>query len=297
MRRHLRIPLLSLAAAVAAAPARAQDRPPSAAEIRALIERAIANQHNNDAALWLYERIERRQIRKNPADATPAEDKTFRVVPAGTGNARALVEENGKPVDAALYRKQLADVQQGLTSAADPEKPGRKQELEKFAKKMRERAELVDAIRDAFRFSWADRETHQGRALAKLNFEPNPEFRAASRSTSFFLHVRGALWIDESAAQVVRIEAEVFSDISFVGGIAGKVYRGSRFTMEQAEIAPGVWLPTLYDYNLGGRKFLFGFEIHERTEVSQYRRIGPPSEAAALIRKEIENSQPNRASP
>ena len=59
--------------------------------------------------------------------------------------------------------------------------------------------------------------------------------------------------------------------------------------MEQSEVAPGVWLPTLLTYDVDGRKFLFGFGIHERTEITNYRRIGPPSQAIEILRNELNN--------
>jgi len=49
--------------------------------------------------------------------------------------------------------------------------------------------------------------------------------------------------------------------------------------MEQSEVAPGIWLPTLYTYDVDGRKFLLGFGVHERTDVSHYRHVGPPSQS------------------
>jgi hypothetical protein len=59
--------------------------------------------------------------------------------------------------------------------------------------------------------------------------------------------------------------------------------------MVQEEVAPGIWLPTLYDYELDGRKFLFAFGIHEHTEVTRYRRVGPPPEAVEIMRNELNN--------
>jgi len=59
--------------------------------------------------------------------------------------------------------------------------------------------------------------------------------------------------------------------------------------MVQEEVAPGIWLPTLYDYELDGRKFLFAFGVHERTEITRYRRVGPPSQAAEIMRNELSN--------
>jgi len=88
---------------------------------------------------------------------------------------------------------------------------------------------------------------------------------------------------------VARVEGDIISDISFGGGIAGKIYRGGHFVMEQSEVAPGVWLPTLFTYDVDGRKFLFGFGIHERTEISRYRHLGPPSQSIEIIRAELNN--------
>ncbi len=265
--------------------------PPSPAEIRALVLRVVANQHLDDAALEQYERIERRQVRKSEQDTTIVEDKTFRVVPTGTGTVRVKIEEDGRPVDAELYRRQLRDLEQALASALNPADPQQKRAVEKGAKRSRERAELVDAIPNAFLFSWLGCETRNGRALAKLALEPNPTFKPASRNASLFAHVRATVWVDEAAGQLVRLEAEMIRDFPVGGGVLGKVYRGGRFVLEQAEVAPGVWLPTRYQYDFDGRKFLFGFGIHELTEASRYRHIGPPKEALETIRRELNDSR------
>ena len=54
-------------------------------------------------------------------------------------------------------------------------------------------------------------------------------------------------------------------------------------------MAPDIWLPTLYNYEVDGRKFLFAFSIHERTEVTRYRRVGPPAQAIEIVRNELNN--------
>ena len=47
--------------------------------------------------------------------------------------------------------------------------------------------------------------------------------------------------------------------------------------------------PTLYTYDVDGRKFLFGFGVHERADVTHYRHVGPPSQSIELIRSELNN--------
>src|SRR5271155_1192856 len=55
------------------------DAPPTGAELNAFIDRVLANQQADDAALSLYQRIERHQIREHSSDATASDDKTYRV--------------------------------------------------------------------------------------------------------------------------------------------------------------------------------------------------------------------------
>jgi hypothetical protein len=96
---------------------------------------------------------------------------------------------------------------------------------------------------------------------------------------------------------MVRGEAHIMRDISFGGGILGKVYRGGVFSMEQAEVAPGIWEPTRYQYDFGGRKFVFSFDEHEIVEASHYRRVGSPREALAVVQNELASSQPRAEVP
>ena len=57
--------------------------------------------------------------------------------------------------------------------------------------------------------------------------------------------------------------------------------------MEQSEVAPGIWLPAFYAYDVDGRKFMFGFSLHERTEATRYRHVGPPGQSIEIIRSEL----------
>jgi hypothetical protein len=186
----------------------------------------------------------------------------------------------------------LRDLEQALVWALDPAESKQKRRVDKFDKRTRERDEMVDAIRDAFLFSWQGRENSSGRALVRILFEPNPAFKPRSRNTDMFRHVRATLWIDEASGHLTRLEAEIISDIPIGGGVLGKLYRGGRFTLEQAPVAEGIWFPTRYEYNFAGRKFVFGFELHEVTVANAYRRIGPPREALAAIRRELNGETP-----
>ena len=261
---------------------------------RNLLERVIANQKKDDLAQFTYERIERLEIRKN-AGTQPPEVKISRAIPAGTGIDRIPVRPDGKPIDETAYRAELEKLERALSWAAEDGRAQR-EAYEKIAKKQKERAELIEATRNAFIYSLLARETRGDRVLAKYGLAPNPSYKATSRATAIFAKVRGYLWIDEDACQLARLEVEVTDDIS-IGGFLAKIYKGSHFVQERYEMAPGLWLPTYAQYDFDGRKFFASFAIHERTSYSQYRRIGPPKEALQSIRAELGKSDSARADP
>lgn len=296
MKRGLQLLLLgaALAAAFAVrAPAALApaETPLTAAEVRALVERAIANQHRNDEALNLYERREHRMAWKTAEQQKVEEDKLFRVVPTGTGVIRVVLAERGQPTPPAELRKQLQYVEQALVWALDPRESKQKSRVEKFDKRQAERRETVDAVLAAYTFTYLGRERRNGRELVKLRFDPNPDYKHTSRATHMLAHATATVWIEPQAAQLARIEAELERDFNVGGGIFGKVYKGGRFVMEQAPVENGAWLPVEVSYNFRGRKFVFGFELHEQTRASHYRRIGPPAQALAQIRRELTSAQ------
>lgn len=269
----------------------AQERTPTLDEVRAMADRAIAQQHQDDAAINSYERIERHVVRTSATNDRVTDDKTYRVVPAGSGTLKLLIKEGGRPVSRDEYLRQLRTWEQVLEVAVNPNDARAKADQEKWQKRMKDREDLVDAARQAYHATWLGREMRDRRVCAKLLLEPNPQFQPRSRSAEILTHARATIWIDEASGQLARGNAEIMKDISFGGGILGKIYRGGRFDMEQAEIALGIWFPTRYQYDFVGRKFLFGFEIHEYTEISHYRRLGTPQEALALVRRELQSGE------
>jgi hypothetical protein len=250
-----------------------------------LFDRVVSNQKKNEQALDLYERIERVETRKNANDPVPASVKTFRVIPSGTGMDRIPVGPDGKPADAAEYRVDLERLEKALALAVED---GRSQRagLEKYAKKKKERNELIDATRNAFLFKLVGREARGDRMLTRYSMEPNPTFRPTSRFTGIFTKVHGFFWLDEESGQLARIEGEVTDDFT-VGLFLGKIYKGSHFMQERYEFFPGLWLASFSQYDFDGRKLFSGFSVHERAFYSNYRYIGPPSEALGVIRREL----------
>jgi hypothetical protein len=281
------ITLLFLAlAAEAAAQSVAPNFTPTIGRAKSgLFDRVVANQRKGEAALDLYERIERVEIRKNPNDPAPASVKIARVIPSGMGMDRIPVGPDGRPADAAAYRADLEKLEQALALIVNSNRSQR-DALEKYAKRKKDRNDLIDATRNAFLFTFLAEEPRGDRLLSKYKMEPNPAFKPTSRFTSIYAKVHGFVWVDEAAGELARIEGDITEDIT-VGLFLGKIYKGSHFMQERYEVYPGLWLASFSQYDFDGRKLFSSFSIHERSFYSKYRYIGPPKEALEALRKEL----------
>jgi hypothetical protein len=279
-------------AAQSAVPVPASE-PAVAPEPSKLLDRVITNQKKDEAALDLYERLERLETRKNASDPVLASIKIARVIPSGTGMDKIPVKANGHPSDVEAYRARLESLERALALIVNNNRPQR-DALEKYAKKRKDRNDLIDAARKAFNFTFVAREPRDGRLLAKYEMIPNPAFKPTSRLTSIFPKVHGYVWIDEEAGELARIEGEVTEDIS-IALFLGKIYKGSHFMQERYEVLPGLWQPSFSQYDFDGRKLFSGFSMHERTFYSNYRYIGAPKEAIEAIRKELGGGDLNKA--
>jgi len=280
------IVVLSCFAAAAAAQAVVPDSTPKIGPTKpGLFDRVISNQLKSEDAMEIYERIERLEVRKNPNDPAPTSLKITRVIPSGTGMSRIPVGPDGRPENAAAYRSYLENLAKALELVAGGSRSQR-DALEKYAKKRKERNDLIESTRNAFLFTFVAREPRGDRMLSKYTMEHNPAFKPTSRYTSVFTKVHGFIWIDEESGELARIEGEITEDIS-IGLFLGKIYKGSHFMQERYEFTPGLWLTSFSQYDFDGRKLFSGFAIHERTLYTNYRYIGPPKKALAAIRKEL----------
>jgi len=254
---------------------------------RDLFKRVIANQKKGEAALDLYERLERVETRKNANDPDPLTIKTARVIPSGTGMVKVSVGADGKPADSAAYRAALESLAHALALL---DAGTQRDAVQKYEKKKKERNDLINAMHNAFLFTFLENEPRSDRMLAKYKMEPNPTFRPTTRFTSIFPKVRGFVWVDPTSGELARIEGEVTDDIS-VGLFLGKIYKGSHFMQERYEFQPGLWMASFSQYDFDGRKLFSSFSIHERSFFTNYRYIGTPKEALAAIRQELSTDQ------
>jgi hypothetical protein len=287
--RNLIGPALVLASLLFAGVTLAQVASDSSASPSALFSQVIANQQNSELLLSQYERVQLVERRRTGSGSDPVDAKFWRLFPTGTGVDKIALSSDGKPQNSDGYRSDLEKLERYLNWIAQ-DGPMQKEAYAKAEHKLKERKDLIEATHRAFRFTFEGKEMRGDRTLLRYSMEPNPDYHPTTRNEIIFSRVRGTLWIDEQSCQLAKIQGSVIEDISIALFLA-KVYKGSQFMQERFEVAPGVWEPTFEQYDFDGRKFMVSFSLHERTFYSDYKRVGPPKEAAAVVRAELNKLQ------
>ena len=270
---------------------------PSAAELQDRGARLIVNQHKDDDALDQYARIEHELDRTGGANGRTLEDKKTRLVPNGAGATKILLEENGHAVSPDEYRRELLNWINVLQFMSNPNDERMKSASAKYVKRRQDRSKLVDAMLTAFTRKWIGRQTVDGHDCDVIQLSPDPNFHPHSIFEGALQHANAKLWVDRDEIQLVRAEAQITSDIYVGGGVLGKLYKGGTFVLDQTEVSPGIWLPSRYQYDFSGRKFLFSFEEHQSIESTHYRYIGSTKEAMAVAQSELASGKPLAGDP
>ena len=263
--------------------------PPTPRQIQALVIRAVENQHRNDRALAQFERKER--IVSQRGKASVATEWTTEVIPVGDHGIRVELERDGKPADPATLEERWGQAAKSLTKDADIDVPNPKQDDESGDRRAHDRYqnryEMVDAVARAFRFHWIGRADQDGRGVLEFSFEPDPSFKSSRLFAIVYAHLVGTVLVDEASSQVIRIDARLRDDISIAAGLIVKIDRGAQASIQQQEVASGIWEPVQYSYDYQGRKLLFGaLSGYSRMEASDYRHVGSLDEAIAILRRE-----------
>jgi hypothetical protein len=176
--------------------------------------------------------------------------ETRAVIETAEGRADRIVAFNDQP----LAGDQQAKQRQRLLKLLNNSK-AMQSELAEQREEVQRRRKMIRSLPDAFLMEFSGAEP-DGRL--RFSFQPNPSFVPHDRETQVYKGMRGSLWIDPRAERLLRVEGELFKDVSFGWGILGRLHKGGRYQVAQAEVSPGIWRITTLNLDLKGRVLLFG---------------------------------------
>ena len=243
-------------------------------EIRENLARAQRSFH-----LFAYKE-RRSDVHTNPFGRLGTDGtRTFEVYPSVTSQLtyRRLIARNGVAVSASelaeqdqQYRTRAADLQR-RAGAQGPD--DRRVEVE--AARRRERAQrMIEDVVGALDFTMEGRAEYEGAPAIVISFVPRPDARPTTREGRIVQRFKGKVWVDEAAAEVIRVEATSFEDISFGFGIVARLGEGTVATLTRRRVGDGPWMPTELTLTGRGRAALFRRLIVDYSvEWFDYRRL------------------------
>lgn len=171
----------------------------------------------------------------------------------------------GRPLTAEQQQQDQARMQQLVSNPAEQAKRARR------AKADNEKGhQMFQAIPDAFIFKYDGMDN----GLVRLTFSPNPNYDPPTRELRVFRALTGKMWIDPEQKHVVRINGQLFQDVTFGWGILARLYKGGTFVVNMREVGPGHWEMVSLDVNMSGHAMLFkNIAVKEHQTQTEFQRV------------------------
>jgi hypothetical protein len=90
-----------------------------------------------------------------------------------------------------------------------------------------------------------------------LHFVPNPSFHPPTHEARVFAAATGDLVADNRQHRIRSVHGQLVHDVTFGGGLLGRLKQGGSFAIEQQQVAPSLWQLTLIHIHLEGNALLF----------------------------------------
>jgi hypothetical protein len=148
----------------------------------------------------------------------------------------------------------------------------RKQQRKKLDQDGKKATALLAMLSKAFLYKSQGR---QGQII-RLTFQPNPKFHPPSREAKVFHTMAGTLLIDAKSMRLSQLSGHLIHSVNFGGGILGRLQKGGRFEVDQADVGEGHWEMVRLDVHILGRALFFATIKEQQHEVMTDFHEVPP---------------------
>jgi hypothetical protein len=125
-----------------------------------------------------------------------------------------------------------------------------------------------------------------------LHFEPDPAFHPPTREARVFAAMAGDLVVDNQQHRIRSMSGHLIHDVTFGGGLLGRLKAGSSFSLAQAQVGASLWQLTAIDVHLQGNALLFkSVSLEQDDERSSFAPESPTltlDQAAVLVMSQPE---------
>jgi hypothetical protein len=181
---------------------------------------------------------------------------------AGTqrGNVDRILENNGQEV--------AEPRQQELIERFLNDTRAQKKQVEEENHDNQQIEDLLKLLPAAFLWT----QTGATPTTTSLHFEPAPNFHPPTREARVFSSMTGDLVIDNQQHRICKVKGHLIHDVTFGGGLLGRLKELSSFSLEQQQVGPALWELTAIHVHLVGNALLFkSVSLQEDDERSRFQ--------------------------
>ena len=132
-----------------------------------------------------------------------------------------------------------------------------------------------------------------------LHFVPNPAFHPPTHEARVFAAATGELIADNRQHRIRNVHGTLIHDVTFGGGLLGRLKQGGSFIIEQQQVAPSLWQLTLIHIHLDGSALLFkSISFQEDDDRSRFTKQADNvtlDQAASAVSQQPGSAQPQSA--
>ena len=125
-----------------------------------------------------------------------------------------------------------------------------------------------------------------------LHFEPDPKFHPPTREARVFASMVGDVVTDNQQLRIRSMSGHLTHEVTFGGGLLGRLKEGSSFSLEQAQTSPSLWQLTAIHVHLVGNALLFKSvsleEDDERTKFEMQAAGITVDQAGDAVMRQVE---------
>ncbi len=188
-----------------------------------------------------------------------------------------IVKKDGKALSPAERKKETENAQKRVEEIrkSQAKKDATKEKAKEEGKPEKdEDAVGIEMFLRTCQFVNPRRERFRGQDVLVFDFEGNPEYKPRNWEEKIVQKLAGAIWVDEKAHDVARLEAYFVGDAKIAGGLLANIHQGTGFVFEQEFVNNEVWLPTYQEAHVGVRVLLVkGFHVSDVTHYSDYKKF------------------------
>ncbi|HXB62873.1 MAG TPA: hypothetical protein VNU94_08510 [Acidobacteriaceae bacterium] len=136
-------------------------------------------------------------------------------------------------------------------------------------------AMLVKLLPRAMLFTYAADQTpapNDSGPQVVLDYKPNPAFKPPSMESEALQGISGRIWIDTASEHMVRMHADVISDVSFGWGLVGRLYRGGKLDLDQTDAGPR-WMFQRLNEQVSARVVIVKVNTNVQLEENGYSTV------------------------